>query len=342
MREFRRLRSVGLAGGLFALLAGADGGCGAGSGVATCNKDAVTVLLNPGECAPIPSCAQGGYFDAAHWSVAFAQTTPDWLTLGFQTLAFLGEPVANVCAGNSAPRGTDLALKIAGNASGHEASTDLKVHIRSMSSMNVELKVPGAPVVNGRTLVSAGEDTPVTAIAMTGTLQDRKGTWNLGEATADAGPGTASTINGMIKTPVLTGPADLVLRLNDATTMMPGDDVFSLPVRLMRAGDAAVTIRQLESSYRGGKCAGMMTAPPNCLSTILCFTTEGSVAQWPLGALVENHISYQAAPVARNPDNATGEGSLIAMCAEGVQTVVAVAYAPNGGDIDKYTITVHQ
>ena len=200
MRDFRRLLSLGVGGGLFVLLAGADGTCGAGSGVATCTKDAVTVLLNPGECTPIPSCAQGGYFDAASWSVAFAQTTPDWLTLGFDTLDFLGKPVANVCAGNGAPRGTDLNLKIAGTASGREANTEIKVHIRSTSSMDVQLKVPGAPIVIGRTLVSSGENTPVVAVAMTGSLLGREGDWNLGEATATAGPGARRSSSICVET----------------------------------------------------------------------------------------------------------------------------------------------
>lgn len=343
MRDFRRLLSLGVGGGLFVLLAGADGTCGAGSGVATCTKDAVTVLLNPGECTPIPSCAQGGYFDAASWSVAFAQTTPDWLTLGFDTLDFLGKPVANVCAGNGAPRGTDLNLKIAGTASGREANTEIKVHIRSTSSMDVQLKVPGAPIVNGRTLVSSGENTPVVAVAMTGSLLGREGDWNLGEATATAGPATnASTLDGMIMTPANTGLGDLVLRLDDPVTKMPGDDVFSLPVRLMRFGDAAVTIRQLESSYRGGKCAGMNAAPTNCLSTILCFTLEGTVLGWPVGSMTSNSISYTSAPVEAGVGNSLVAFPLFAVCAEGIETVTPIVFTETNAELDRTTLVVHQ
>ena len=327
--------------GLVTLQGGSDG-CFGPPPVSSCTHDRVMVSLLPGDCAPIPACDRSGYFAGPDW-VLDAPTLPSHLTISLQPLPAGGQNVATVCAKASAPRGLDYSGTITGTLNNLNAETELAVHIRGESSMQVRLAVEGAPVpINGRTLISAAKDTSLLASALVGSFSARKGQWSLVTANADFVEMSANLGKGSLMTPAAPQLADLGLQLyKSGSETEPSDDVFSLPVRIMKDGGAAVTVRQLESSYRGIPCPGMSLFP-TCEAKILCFSAADSVLNWPpRSSTVGREFDVVGKPAhADNAAVADGEaGELFAAC-EGAVTSVTYSIRNGAETLDTFELQV--
>lgn len=327
-------------------LQGGSGGCGGGASVASCTKDGVMVTLLPGDCAPIPSCDTSGYFDAAKWSVAQGPEFPEWLSIQFRAQGAVS--AANICAATTAPRGgPDVKAIVEGTAGDYFGKTNLTVHVRTESTMSVDLAIPGAPIVNGRTLVTAAKTTDLSATAQLGSFfvgaDVRTGNWSLVSAAAPFTVMSPTAGFGSLVTPADAQLADLVLQLNNETNTGPSDDVFSLPVRIMKAGGAAITARETTSSYRGVPCPGMtMSETPNCDAVILCFTAAGSVLNWPPEASSAGRVFDVSAepPVPIELIKAGGDhGELVAAC-PGMATTITFALFDGGVLLDRFDLRI--
>ena len=317
-------------------LQGGSGGCGGGPSVASCTTDGVLVTLLPGHCAPIPACDSSGYFAGSNWALD-APTLPPHLTVSLRTRPDSTQEVATICAKSSATNEADYSGSIFGVLGDKRAETKLTVHIRGESSMDVELAVEGAPVLNGRTLVSAGKNASLKAVALVGTFGDRTGQWSLVTSSADFVKMSDNLGKGSMMTPANAQLADLGLQLYKPGTTEPSDDVFSLPVRLMKDGDAVVTVRQLQSSYRGIPCPGMSEVP-DCMAEILCFSAAGSIVNWPPENETTRILSVTMVP---KPSDESREwkrdGVLFAAC-RGLLT--SLEYSVQPGTVDKFVLQI--
>lgn len=300
--------------------------------MASCTKDGVRVALAPGDCAPIPACNSAGYF-TSDWRLLVSSGSPDWLSIKYLS------DVANFCATTAALPGPDFVGDVTAEnpVTGEHNRTSLTVHIRSESSMHVELAIDGAPVANGRTLVGANQPASLSATAVVGSFTDRTGTWALLTANSTFEVMTAASGRGSLMSPTASQNADLVLQLNAPGTSTPGDDVFSLPVRVMSNGDAAVILRQVQSSYHGVPCAGM-TQIPNCDGEILCFSAADSILSWPSGS----DSSGRTLVFTHEPVTAefAKDGPLFAGCS-GQLTSVTGAIESSSTRLDESTLSVH-
>lgn len=338
MPQTRRTPLVALAALSFVALKG-DGCGGPGAGVASCSTDKVRVSLHPNECAPVPSCASGGYFDAAQFAVEPAVALPDWLSIEFHSITFGSPPVAQICASPTASPGDKATSKLNGSKQGVvAATTNLDVDVLGRSSMEVQLHVPNARVANGRTLIAANQVTNVNAYAVSGSFAGATGMWSLLSQTATFSMTSSSAGEGQVLAPNLSGPADLVLRLSRMDMGVVVDDAFSIPVRIMRQGDAAADVSQLNSVYHGTACPGA-TQALDCPGVILCFSSAGTVLSWPDSAMTTNSLHFESSPAA-TAESASANGYSI--CRDGVNTVSAVIRDQSGNELDRATIVVHQ
>lgn len=179
------------------------------------------------------------------------------------------------------------------------------------------------------------------AAAVVGSLSGREGKWFLVSSNADLEVMSASSGKGSLMTPAVAQLTDLVLQLYKPGTTEPSDDVFSLPVRIMEDGGAAVTVRQLESTYRGIPCPGM-TESPTCEAQILCFSAAGSLLNWPSGSSTEGRELEVVALPAHPANVAVGggdSGELFAACA-GAVTSVTYSIKHGAETLDSFTLVV--
>ena len=206
--------------------------------------------------------------------------------------------------------------------------------------MDVELAVEGAPVLNGRTLVSAGKNASLKAVALVGTFGDRTGQWSLVSSSADFVKMSDNLGKGSMMTPANAQLADLGLQLYKPGTTEPSDDVFSLPVRLMKDGSAAVTLRQVQSSYRGIPCPGM-TEVPDCMAEILCFSAAGSILNWPPGEATTRSLAAKMLPTP-SPESLEwkrggSDQELFAACPG---SITSLEYSVQPGNVDTFVLQI--
>lgn len=345
MVNMRPLLALGATASAFVILqGGSGGGCGGGAASSTCTKSGISIALNPGDCAAIPSCVDGGYFDSATYSVASGDDTPSYLSVEFRPLSMGLSPVAHLCALTSAPLGQSDSIKITGSKGASPAAeTTATVRIRQPSSMDVALSVPDAPVVNGRTLVSASKDYRVEATARVGSFDGRVGDWSLVDKTSPFSASGPSLGTGTIATPATHGLTYLELKLKSPLTMVVDDDVFTLPVRVMSDGDAAANIVQLPSTYRA-PCPGFSEIPSNCVANILCFSREGTIAHWPIGSTEPRNIGYDVDPEPSLPGIIDSKDGYLQICEEyGANSVSVVVKTADGATVlDSASIGLHR